>query len=265
MGWTDWTDLVPFTDHFQIRQYVGHTLRRRDWQTTLEENSDYLSTAEGLWPVAGGKFDFEDTDVIPDVSKIPVGVYFIRIEGGENHTKSGFFDYIGMAEPHKDPNPRKFQVGIFQRAYDHYRKIVGIPHRGNIGRLISKGYPDLHERSERVKKFKDQNFRNYEELREFFDNCDRDGKIQDIPNQFRNLTEVFRDELKTFEDIKKFFGTKVRFSYNLYSGASGANAAKQIAKAEGLALLAYKNKYKEIPYLNDANELKSLERFNEII
>ena len=28
---------------------------------------------------------------------------------------------------------------------------------------------------------------------------------------------------------------------------------------------AYKNKYKEIPYLNDANELKSLGRFNEII
>ena len=77
MGWTDWTDLVPFTDHFEIRHYVGHAAAKRDWNTTLEGVSGHLSTAEGLWPVDGGKFDFTDIDV----SKIPVGIYFIRIEG----------------------------------------------------------------------------------------------------------------------------------------------------------------------------------------
>ena len=107
MGWTDWTDLVPFTDHFEIRHYVGHAAARRDWNTTLEGVSGHLSTAEGLWPVDGGKFDFTDIDV----SKIPVGIYFIRIEGGESHHPSGFFDYIGLANPQKKGS---FQVGIFK-------------------------------------------------------------------------------------------------------------------------------------------------------
>ena len=167
------------------------------------------------------------------------------------------------------PKKASFQSGIFQRAYEHYRKIVGIPHRKKIGKYISKGYPDLHERSEWIEKFKDQNFRNYQELREFFFNCDREGQIKDIPENFRKLTEIYQDELKTFEDIKEFFATKVRFSYNLFSGA---NADKYIKNGEGLAILTYKNKYERIPYLNanephlnDANELSAIGKFNEII
>jgi len=257
-GWTGWTDLVPFTDHFQIRHYVGHAAAKRDWNTTLEGVPGHLSRAEGLWPVDGGKFDFTDIDV----NKIPVGIYFIRIEGGESHHPSGFFDYIGLANPHTTARPNRFQVGIFQRAYEHYRKIVGIPHRNKISEYISKGYPDLHERSEWIAEFKNQNFKNYEELRKFFDDCDKEGHISDIPKNFKNITEKFRDELTTFESIKKFFATKVRFSYNLYSGA---NAEPQIAKGEGLALLAYKNRYEAIPYLNDANVLSAIGRFNEII
>ena len=255
MGWTDWTDLVPFTDHFEIRHYVGHAAAKRDWNTTLEGVSGHLSTAEGLWPVDGGAFDFKDKHI----SEIPVGIYFIRIQGGEGYHPSGFFDYIGLANPQKKGS---FQVGIFQRAYEHYRKIVGIPHRNKIGEYISKGYPDLHERSERIEEFKNQDFKNYEELRKFFDDCDKEGHISDIPKNFRNITEKFRNELTTFESIKEFFATKVRFSYNLYSGA---NAEAQIAKGEGLALLTYKNRYSEIPYLNDANVLSAIGRFNEII
>ena len=49
MGWTGWTDLVPFTDHFEIKLYVGHARAKRDWNTTLEGVSGHLSTAEGLW------------------------------------------------------------------------------------------------------------------------------------------------------------------------------------------------------------------------
>ena len=163
MGWNGWTDLVSFTDHFEIKPYVGHAGAKRDWNTTLEGVSGYLSTAEGLCPVDGGAFDFKDKHI----SEIPVGIYFIRIQGGEGYHPSGFFDYIGLANPHRVCRPNKFQVGIFQRAYEHYRKIVGIPHRRKIKEYISKGYPELLEKSDRIEKFKDQNFRNYEELRDF--------------------------------------------------------------------------------------------------
>ena len=261
MSWTGWTDLVPFTNHFEIRHYVGYAGAKRDWNTTLEGKSGHLSQAEGLWPVVGGKFDFTDIDV----SKIPVGIYFIRIEGGEGRHPSRFFDYIGLANPQKKG---KFQVGIFQRAYEHYRKIVGIPHREKIGKYISKGYPEL-QRSEQVEKFKNQNFKNYEELRKFFNDCDKEGHIKDIPKNFRDITEKFRDQLTTFESIKEFFATKVGFSYNIYSGA---NAKTHIENGEGVAILTYKNKYGEIPYLNsiepslnDANLLSPIEGFDKII
>ena len=100
----------------------------------------HLSTAEGLWPVDGGAFDFKDIHI----SKIPVGIYFIRIQG-RGLSPFRLFDYIGLANPHSAPSPNKFQVGIFQRAYEHYRKIVGIPHRQKIGKYISKGYPELQK------------------------------------------------------------------------------------------------------------------------
>jgi hypothetical protein len=264
-GWTDWADLAPFTNHFEIRPYVGHAAAKRHWNTTLEGVSGHLSRAEGLWPVDGGAFDFTDIDV----SKIPVGIYFIRIKGGEDHHPSGFFDYIGLANPQTADRPNRFQVGIFQRAYEHYRKIVGIPHRRKIGEYIREGFPDLHERSQRIEKFKDQNFSNYEDLRDFFIKCNKENKVRDIPEKFRQLTAICSDELKTFESIKEFFATKVSFSYNLYSGV---NAKTHIENGEALAILTYKNKYGEIPYLNgtqpylnDANLLESIEGFNKII
>ena len=128
MGWNNWTEFKPFTDYFEIKHLVGYQGRRGLWKTTLEKKTGHLSQADGLFPVQGGAFDHN--------INVPVGIYFIRIAGGENHHRSGFFDYIGLSTP-SDKGRSKFQKGIYSRIFEHYGKILGIPQRGDIGNYIN--------------------------------------------------------------------------------------------------------------------------------
>ncbi len=66
-----WTTLPPFTDHIEIKSYVGNTKKGRDWRASLEGKFGYFSTADGCWPVSKGLLDWEE-------KKAPVcGLYFL--------------------------------------------------------------------------------------------------------------------------------------------------------------------------------------------
>ena len=251
MGWNNWTEFKPFTDYFEIKHLVGYQGRRGLWKTTLEEETGYLSQADGLFPVQGGAFDHN--------INVPVGIYFIRIAGGENHHPSGFFDYIGLSTP-SDKGRSKFQKGIYSRIFEHYGKILGIPQRGDIGNYINAKKKSEMNDQDIHKIFEEQEFKDYQAYREFFMKCSKDEYSKVSTRQFRQITEKFAKELSNLQSIKNFFSSKVTFCFNTYSG-NGTDAIKDISKGEGLALNHYKNIYREYPFLNERDEGIALRGF----
>ena len=242
-----WTDFKPFSEHFQVKHYVGHAGRRGKWTTTLEGCTGYLSQSEGLFPIDGGLFDYRKLNR----DNIPVGVYWIRI-----HSDKKYYDYIGRSSA--GGNYSKMQHGIFGRVADHYRKIIHLPDRGKIGKYI-KEKSGLDTREECIERFKSARFDNYEELRNYF--TDDSGKSfikRDIPEPFQKMHEKIQYSLQDIKSIKKFFEENVEFRYHYIQTRSD----KDIAKAEGLALREYFYRYgKKYPFLNTRDETRGLDGF----
>ncbi|MEC8694411.1 MAG: hypothetical protein VXX88_04505, partial [Pseudomonadota bacterium] len=221
-----------------------------------------LSQDHGLAPLPDTALDFKT------VTAPPRGVYFIRIHGVENcKHSSGFYDYIGLSSAEGTGQ----QAGIYGRVADHYRKIVGLPGRGDIKKVIwDRHRPDLREKLEDTHKyFKDQKFENYASLREFFN---KGAKTSDSSGDgnWSALPEEVLNKLTTLASIRKFFEKNVRFSYNAYtpskkSGSGNDRVQEEVAKAEGLALAAYIKGHGKIPFLNVRNELASLEGLDKIL
>lgn len=251
MGWNNWTEFKPFTDYFEIKHLVGYQGRRGLWKTTLEEETGHLSQADGLFPVQGGAFDYN--------INVAVGIYFIRIAGGEDHHPSGFFDYIGLSAPSNNDDGA-YQKGIYGRIFEHYRKILGIPHRPKIKDYINaKKKSEMNDR-DMYDLFEEQEFKDYQAYREFFMKCSKDEYSKVSTRQFIQITEKFAKELSNLQSIKNFFSSKVTFCFNTYSG-NGTDAIKDISKGEGLALNDYKNIYGEYPFLNERDEGIALRGF----
>ena len=262
MGWAGWKEWRPFTEYFNINPYVGHPGRPTKWKTTLEGTFGDLSQHHGLAPLPGAAFDFNQ------VIEPPKGVYFIRIHGVENcKHPSGFYDYIGLSSALGTSQ----QAGIYGRVADHYRKIVGLPHRGKLKYVIwDRHRPDLKGNEEATHEyFKDCEFENYESLREFVNRgaetrgSSGDGNWSALPDEVMN-------KLTTFASIREFFEKNVRFSYNAYTPSKKSESMQdrvqeEVAKAEGLALAAYIERHRQKPFLNVRNELASLEGLDKIL
>ena len=122
-----WTKFKPFTDFIDIQRYTGHEGRPGEWMTRLERDDlEHFSKAEGVKPKSQSLLDWCFNNVSP------CGLYFIRVkdESAVKLTKSGFYDYIGMASG--EQSVAAFQRGIFGRLFDHYRKLVNLPDEVNL-------------------------------------------------------------------------------------------------------------------------------------
>ena len=300
-----WNKFRPFTDYIEIKPFTGHSGNAREWQAKLAPSDlIHFSQAEGCFPVSGEVFDYKRKDDSKEPCKITCGVYFIRVddESARNNkeTPSGYYDYIGLSSNFKKND---FQSGIFGRLFDHYRKLVCLPSRGNFGELITKYHLgiDLSHLSNEQKKneikekyktraiqhLKDQHFKNYDELRDYFgashigENLDLYGTTENFHKVFQECKE--RNDLNSIEGINKFFKEKVRLAFykHNFSGnskfllADGTPKLSKngtphingkwkefiefISKGEGLALATYKKDYGELPFLNSRDEIKRVD------
>ena len=259
MPWTGWTEFRPFTDYFEVKSYVGFAGRNRKWQTSLEGVKGSLSQSEGLFPLPEGPFDYKTLHE----DAIPSGVYWIRVMGDRRcKHPSKHFDYIGLAAGQESGT--KFQRGIFNRIFDHYRKIVMLPARGKIDKYLAELYPKL-AKEQRQQKFIRSKFSDYRDLRAFFvDQATNESLIErDSPEPWVELFHIFEKELATTADINKFFSRQVRFRYNSFSSGTSAAREQQIGKAEGLALQEYFHRYGDYPFLNTRSEVRSLDNFGK--
>ena len=253
-----WTEFAPFSEYFEIDHYVGHSERRGVWQTTLEGTSGYLSKSEGLSPVKGGPFDYSDK-----TREVPIGVYWIRINGGAlcSHP-SGYYDYIGRAAGLGKGKTPRFQQGIFVRIYDHYRKLLQLPERGKIGSYLKQIDKALTNSEQCQRRFSNQNFIDYADLRAFFFDAASDTNLiqKDIPKPWIEVFSQYERSLRALEDIRSFFSEQVHFRYH-HLTKSPKNMTETIAKWEGLALREYFHRYGNYPFLNTQNEVRGLEGF----
>ncbi len=268
-----WIKFKPFTEYIDIRRYTGYEGRPGDWKTALESNkSEYFSMAEGCIPQPGSLLDWNNND-----DATPCGLYFIRIKDDSalHLTKSGYFDYIGMASGEQTQS--QFQRGIFGRLFDHYRKLCCLPERGSFNKLIQKyrfGLEDedkqLANRPRAIRLLEEQTFENIDQLRIFFasphlKNNDEGNSIRaasigeyGITENFLNVFKQCREtnNLNTFAGIQEFFRNKVELSFFIVPGRRGPKFPQKVAKGEGLALATYIQKYGGTPFLNDRNEVQ---------
>ena len=283
-----WTEFRPFTELINIHPYVGVPPGlKNELRTTIGEYSGGFSTDEGLKPVSGELLDYNQN------WPVALGLYWIRIksEAAQGKTKSGYFDYIGLSaninnqkdkirilekEANKLENEanklkkdthlpwieerinevtglhmggRKATYGIFRRLQDHYLKIVRLPGRGK--------FPKCPARREELAQ---KHFNDYQEFREFFEY----SGTENFDGVFDLLTE--HHKLDTHEEVKDFFRNYVSLKFlNLIKGDNQEDRIEDVErvffeadvkKGEAVALQAYDNRYKELPYLNEINEFE---------
>ena len=300
-----WTEFRPFTDYIGIKDFTGHPGRKGDWQAKLATlDLEYFSKAEGCFPQSKGVFDYKRKDNSKEPCDITCGIYFIRVNDksakGNKETPSGYYDYIGLSANFKK---KDFQSGIYGRLSDHYRKLVCLPSRDNFGELIMKYQLEIDlshlkgkERDKEIKKhrpsaiqhLKDQHFKNYDELREYFgaSSIDKDGPgLFGTTEYFHKAFKVLRksNDLNSIEGINEFFKKNVKLAFyeHNFSGeshfvfAKGKPKSKDdgtnqinghwkkfiefISKGEGVALATYQKEYGKLPFLNKRDEIKGLD------
>jgi len=257
MSWGGWSQLKSFGDYCRINSYVDESKNgNRNWKITLEKRTGLLSMSDGCEPLKESVLN----NYKYNIKDIPQGVYFIRIIGANKLHPSKFIDYIGRASVNADKKANIPQRGIFGRVADHYRKIIGLPSRGSLDDYIISRYQGLSKK-ERLLKLAEQEFSDYEELRQYFKQCSNVVYEKDTTKKFLTVTNLFKDELNNLDSIKKFFNQKVFLSFNIYAGKDNIS---QISKGEGLALQEYKNRFKDYPFLNEQNEVLAIKTFNKI-
>lgn len=251
-----WNKFRPFTDYIEIKPFTGHPGNKGEWHAALASSDPKLfSQAEGCFPVSGEVFDYKRKDDSKEPCKITCGVYFIRVDDesakDNEETPSGYYDYIGLSANFKK---NTFQSGIFGRLFDHYRKLVCLPSRGNFGELITKYQLDVdlshlsqRQREKEIKEkyktpaiqhLKKQHFKNYDELRNYF-GASYIEESKDLYGTTENFYKVFqeckqRNDLNSIEGINKFFKEKVRLAFyeHNFSGNS-----KFVLNADGTTKL----------------------------
>tara|TARA_Y100000748_G_scaffold200832_1_gene168246 strand:- start:881 stop:1813 length:933 start_codon:yes stop_codon:yes gene_type:complete len=230
-----WTKFRPFTDYVDIKDFTGHSGNDRDWRAELAPlDLVHFSKAEGCCPVSGEVFDYKRKDDSKEPCKITCGVYFIRVDDksakDNKETPSGYYDYIGLSANFKKND---FQSGIFGRLFDHYRKLVCLPSRGNFGELITKyqlgvDLSDLNKKERKkiisqkyktlaIQDLEKQHFRNYDELREYFgaSHIENDINLYGTTEYFHKVFQECRkrNDLNSIGGINKFFTENVSIAF----------------------------------------------------
>ena len=257
-----WTEFKPFTDYIDIKPFTGHQGSARDWQAKLTSSKlQYFSQSEGCSPVKGGVFDYKRRHDSGEPCNITCGIYFIRVDDksakkNKKETPSGYYDYIGLSANFKK---RAFQSGIYGRLFEHYRKLVCLPPRGNFGELITKyqlgvdlSHLNKDERGKVIQKkyktkaiahLKKQHFKNYDQLRDYFgaSYIDKDLNLFETTKHFYKVYQECkqRNDLNSIEGINKFFKNNVKLAFyeHNFSGDSRfvfkKNGQPKITKKDG--------------------------------
>lgn len=269
MSWTGWRKFRPFTDYLEINHFVGHPGKGGNpkWNTTLEGKKGFLSQNEGCRPKDGSEFDYEKLNEQKPIKPAAVGVYFIRINGCTEH-ESGYFDYIGLSNSQPKKGKNSNDHGIYNRLYDHYRKIVGLPKRGDLGLYVDKNWKNLSETTRKKIRndFANKEFKDYQHLRSYLEDLSGERYRKGSTERFLELSQLLAPKLNTIMSIKSFFESEVKLSFNTYIPSvknKSANEA-EIAKGEGLALQAYKHRYNAYPFLNRREEGKAVVDFESL-
>ena len=298
-----WSEFRPFTDYIDIKHFTGYSGGGKNiWKTKLQEEvnkePDLLSfsQAEGCTPVKGGVLDYRKDNSSVEWPEITCGIYFIRIDDESakhnEETPSGYYDYIGLSS---NFTKKKFQSGIYGRLFDHYRKLVCLPKRGNFGELIIRNhFKDINlsnlntdqktallkkHQPKAIEHLQKQSFEDYQKLRDYFggddigNNLDLYGTTEYFFKVFKACNET--NDLNTINGIKHFFKEKVHLSFykhtfggedqfrskgnNPQINESWKKFVEFIAKGEGVALAAYKKINGKLPYLNKRDVIKNLD------
>ena len=234
-----WNKFRPFTDYIEIKPFTGHPGNPGEWQAKLAPSDlMHFSQAEGCFPVSGGVFDYKRKDESKEPCNITCGVYFIRVDDESakknEETPSGYYDYIGLSANFKKNN---FQSGIFGRLFDHYRKLVCLPARGNFAELITKYQlgedlshltttqkeQEIREKYKplAIKHLKDKQFKDYDELRDYFgaSHIENDINLYGTTEYFHKVFQECRkrNNLNSIDGINKFFKEKVSLAFYEYN------------------------------------------------
>lgn len=167
------------------------------------------------------------------LEKDEIGVYCIKI----SHDRDTWY-YIGRSYD-----------DIHSRLKDHFRKLIGIPHRGSWGNTGNDGALV---------------FKNWDELIKWSDerNNGRESKFRDLRDELRGR-KIHTWSNAFFEEHVELAFVRVnpRFA-EMGKGQVVTDATKEkITKIEGMALQSYIEKYKKIPSLNTIDETVGMEGF----
>lgn len=298
-GWSKWYSFE------ELYTFIGlvHPKSKSRMVTTIDNVKGGLAQWNGFLDKESSEIYFENEQKLESRAEIPCGIYMMRIKGKlpeKNPPKSGFYDYIGLAGGIMNLVWRS--NGFNPRLPDdHFRKLINIPHRGDVVAALEKAYPkDISDRPDALQKLAKQNFSCYAEYREFFK-----GNYH-IENNFRKFFKYNHEQLNSTKDVQDFFNNNVRLRFNvlernirnssgkyiryenIYTKGNLRNEVlqgnkdsleeseiyhnqerefqKRLNKAEGLSLQAYFTKYGEYPFLNDRDEVSyALEGFKNIL
>jgi hypothetical protein len=194
-----WTKFKPITDYFKIPHYTNpkfKATKKRHWLTTLEGTYGGLENAT-LKKNNG------------DLGPYDPGIYWIKINRPSKKNKSKSWNYIGKNAVFCPSTSG--QGGIAFRVSDHITKLMFLPHRSKIIEALEKKYPKK-TKEQRIAKFREQKFLNYQELRKFL--SDSDGKyLYKTTEHFEDFFKENKDDFKTYEKIKEFFDKYVEIKF----------------------------------------------------
>jgi len=245
MAWSDW---YRFSEIFEYYGPVDENAEIRETRKLfgIFGKEGHLHTDDGFRlrsmderPLIGPSLD----ELPCPLQRGDIGCYMFRIDLRDNSDDSHKWDYIGLCAELND--------GIRKRLMSHFRKLCDLPNAlANVEEAWCvdpiKENPD---RNKRPISWKHEDIRGTNQTENF----------AAISAYIRG---IFANDPGAIANPKsQFFEKYVKIRLLLLEPA--ARAAQKVAKAEGLALAAYRNKFGYIPKLNSQEEIQTLENFIE--
>lgn len=245
--WNQWNKPLNALELVSFKHLIDPAGRGRSWKSTIEGVQGGFAERDGFSLNPKGPMKADDC-----------GVYWIHIDG----PRSKNFDYIGRSANYQAD---RYQRGISGRIFDHLRKILALPKRGQFGSAIMKSQ-NVTTKVGAQKLLSKQKFENYADFRRFLTVSDTGEYGYHIEEKFLKAFQSFSHEMETYESIKKFLSTRVSISFNCLYPSPDSKTAKrhfgeEIAKTEGLAIHEFLNIKGELPNLNSRDEIAGLGGF----
>lgn len=257
-----WSPWFSFGEVFEYRGLIdetGETVRgiEVEWKGSTgllhRDNGFRLRSLD----YATGSFSNMDlyqslVDVPCPLNKGNIGVYWLRID-----TPLGHYDYIGLSGSEK--------TSIFKRLVDHFTKIAGTfgPSTGfgdtknfktfreemeNLG--IDTDSPDFFENNVKICFVKVEDTTKAPKIKGM--------ALEKFKKKYSDIPREEMDKLGIDTDSSGFCENNVKICF--VEVKEGSEVNKKVAKIEGMAIQAFKDKYKIFPKLNARDETIGLER-----